>query len=130
MPRYVLLQMAIYLAAAVVAVPLSQRLGFGSVLGYLAAGMAIGPALGLVGSETEHVQDYAEYGVVLMLFLIGLEMRPRMLWEMRHRLLGPRRAAGGADHRAARRGAWAGSGCGGTRRWRSGSSCRSPRRRS
>ena len=84
----VLTQMAIYLAAAVVAVPLSQRLGFGSVLGYLAAGMAIGPALGLIGSETGHIQEYAEYGVVLMLFLVGLEMRPRMLWELRHRLLG------------------------------------------
>ncbi len=84
----VLTQMAIYLAAAVVAVPLSQRLGFGSVLGYLAAGMAIGPALGLIGTENAHIQEYAEYGVVLMLFLVGLEMRPRMLWEMRHRLVG------------------------------------------
>jgi CPA2 family monovalent cation:H+ antiporter-2 len=84
----VLLQLAIYLAAAVVAVPISQRLGFGSVLGYLAAGMAIGPALGLVTAESEHVQEYAEYGVVLMLFLIGLELRPRMLWDLRHRLLG------------------------------------------
>ena len=84
----VLLQFAIYLAAAVVAVPVSQRLGFGSVLGYLAAGMAIGPALGLVGRETAHVQEYAEYGVVLMLFLVGLEMQPRMLWDLRHRLVG------------------------------------------
>ncbi len=84
----VLIQLAIYLAAAVVAVPISQRLGFGSVLGYLAAGMAIGPLLGLVGSESEHIQGYAEYGVVLMLFLIGLEIHPRMLWEMRHRLVG------------------------------------------
>jgi CPA2 family monovalent cation:H+ antiporter-2 len=84
----VLLQVTVYLAAAVVAVPLSRWLGFGSVLGYLAAGVAIGPALGLVGREAESVQDFAEYGVVLMLFLIGLEMRPRVLWDMRHRLLG------------------------------------------
>jgi len=82
-----LLQMTIYLAAAVLAVPLSRWLGFGSVLGYLAAGVAIGPALNLVG-ETESVQRVAEYGIVLMLFLIGLEMRPRVLWDMRHRLLG------------------------------------------
>ncbi len=84
----VLTQLATYLAAAVIAVPLSQRLGFGSVLGYLAAGMAIGPLLGLVSTDTEHIQEYAEYGVVLMLFLIGLEMQPKMLWEMRHRLVG------------------------------------------
>jgi CPA2 family monovalent cation:H+ antiporter-2 len=84
----ILLQMTIYLAAAVIAVPLSRWLGFGSVLGYLAAGVTIGPALHLVGRETENVQDFAEYGVVLMLFLIGLEMRPRVLWDMRHRLLG------------------------------------------
>ena len=84
----ILLQVTIYLAAAVIAVPLSRWLGFGSVLGYLAAGVAIGPALGLVGREAESVQAFAEYGVVLMLFLIGLEMRPRVLWDMRHRLVG------------------------------------------
>lgn len=84
----VLLQMMIYLAAAVLAVPLSRRLGLGSVLGYLAAGVAIGPVLGLVGRETEDVREFAEFGVVLMLFLIGLELRPRVLWDMRHRLLG------------------------------------------
>ena len=69
----VLLHLAIYLAAAVIAVPISQRLGVGSVLGYLAAGLAIGPAMHLVGSEAEAVQEYAEYGIVLMLFLINLE---------------------------------------------------------
>ena len=83
----ILLQMTIYLAAAVVAVPLSRWLGFGSVLGFLVAGVAIGPALGLVGRETESVQVFAEYGVVLMLFLIGLEMRPHVLWDLRHRLV-------------------------------------------
>ena len=100
----ILLQVTIYLAAAVVAVPLSRWLGFGSVLGYLAAGVAIGPALGLVGRETESVQAFAEYGVVLMLFLIGLEMRPRILWDMRHRLLGLGGLQVGLTHRADRRG--------------------------
>lgn len=85
----VLLQLTVYLAAAVIAVPISQRLGFGSVLGYLAAGIAIGPVTHLVGvSETEGVRHYAEFGVVLMLFLIGLELRVETLWEMRHRLFG------------------------------------------
>lgn len=85
----VLLQMTIYLAAAVVAVPLSQRLGFGSVLGYLVAGIAIGPILHLVAEqESEGVRHYAEFGVVLMLFLVGLELRARTLWDMRRRLLG------------------------------------------
>ena len=69
-----LYQASIYLAAAVIAVPLSARLGLGSVLGYLAAGIAIGPILGLVGAETENLQHVAEFGVVMMLFLIGLEL--------------------------------------------------------
>lgn len=83
-----LYQASIYLLAAVIAVPIAARLGFGSVLGYLAAGIVIGPALGLVGSETEDLQHFAEFGVVMMLFLIGLELEPRALWDMRHRLLG------------------------------------------
>ena len=78
----------IYLTAAVVAVPLASRLGLGSVLGYLLAGIAIGPVLDIVGSETEDIQHFAEFGVVMMLFLIGLELEPRALWEMRHKLLG------------------------------------------
>jgi monovalent cation:H+ antiporter-2, CPA2 family len=84
----VLLQVLIYLAAAVIAVPITQRLGFGSVLGYLVAGVAIGPVFGLVGAETEDLQHYAEFGVVLMLFLIGLELEPKVLWAMRDRLIG------------------------------------------
>ena len=83
-----LFQATIYLAAAVIAVPLATRLGLGSVLGYLLAGIAIGPILGLVGAETEDLQHFAEFGVVMMLFLIGLELEPRTLWEMRHKLLG------------------------------------------
>src|SRR6056297_2606858 len=84
-----LFQASIYLAAAVIAVPLAARLGLGSVLGYLAAGIVIGPILGLVGGhETEELKHFAEFGVVMMLFLIGLELEPRALWDMRHRLLG------------------------------------------
>ncbi|WP_298970074.1 monovalent cation:proton antiporter-2 (CPA2) family protein [uncultured Roseobacter sp.] len=83
-----LFQASIYLAAAVIAVPIAARLGLGSVLGYLAAGIIIGPVLGLVGAETEDLQHFAEFGVVMMLFLIGLELEPRTLWDMRHRLIG------------------------------------------
>ncbi len=83
-----LVQASIYLGAAVIAVPLAARLGLGSVLGYLLAGIIIGPLTGLVGSETKDLQHFAEFGVVMMLFLIGLELEPRALWNMRHRLLG------------------------------------------
>ncbi|MGR3322139.1 MAG: monovalent cation:proton antiporter-2 (CPA2) family protein [Pseudooceanicola sp.] len=83
-----LYQASIYLLAAVIAVPIAARLGLGSVLGYLAAGVLIGPVLGLVGHETEDLQHFAEFGVVMMLFLIGLELEPRALWDMRHRLIG------------------------------------------
>ncbi len=83
-----LLQATIYLATAVLAVPLAARLGLGSVLGYLLAGVLIGPVLGLIGSENEDIQHFAEFGVVMMLFLIGLELEPRALWDMRHRLIG------------------------------------------
>jgi CPA2 family monovalent cation:H+ antiporter-2 len=83
-----LFQATIYLAAAVIAVPIAARLGLGSVLGYLAAGILIGPVLGLVGAETKDLQHFAEFGVVMMLFLIGLELEPRALWDMRHKLLG------------------------------------------
>lgn len=83
-----LFQAAIYLGAAVIAVPFAARLGLGSVLGYLLAGIAIGPLLGLVGSETESLKHFAEFGVVMMLFLIGLELEPRALWNMRHKLMG------------------------------------------
>jgi Kef-type K+ transport system membrane component KefB len=84
-----LLEAFIYLLAAVVAVPLAGRFGLGSVLGYLVAGVVIGPVLGLVGSEESvTIQHYAEFGVVMMLFLVGLELEPAMLWRMRNRLLG------------------------------------------
>lgn len=83
-----LLMALIYLGAAIIAVPLAKRLGLGSVLGYLLAGILIGPyALGLVGDQTE-VMHFAEFGVVMMLFLVGLELHPARLWRMRHAILG------------------------------------------
>jgi len=79
----------IYLLAAVISVPVAKRLGFGSVLGYLLAGMVIGPfVLGLIGSEGEDVMHFAEFGVVMMLFLIGLELKPNLLWKMRKSIFG------------------------------------------
>ncbi len=82
-------QALIYLAAAVVSVPVSRRLGLGSVLGYLLAGVAVGPfALGLVGEEGQDVMHFAEFGVVLMLFLIGLELEPSRVWGLRAPILG------------------------------------------
>ncbi|MEZ5583515.1 MAG: monovalent cation:proton antiporter-2 (CPA2) family protein [Candidatus Competibacteraceae bacterium] len=83
-----LLQAFVYLCAAVIAVPVAKRLGLGSVLGYLIAGIVIGPVIGLVGSETQEIQHFAEFGVVMMLFLVGLELEPHLLWKMRNRLLG------------------------------------------
>ncbi|MGR3540474.1 MAG: monovalent cation:proton antiporter-2 (CPA2) family protein [Hasllibacter sp.] len=78
----------IFLLAAVVAVPLATRLGMGSVLGYLLAGILIGPVLGLVGDDVTELQHVAEFGVVMMLFIIGLELEPRALWDMRRKLVG------------------------------------------
>ncbi|WP_370209553.1 monovalent cation:proton antiporter-2 (CPA2) family protein, partial [Salipiger bermudensis] len=82
-----LFQASIYLLAAVIAVPIAARLGLGSVLGYLLAGIVIGPVLDLVAA-TEDLRHFAEFGVVMMLFIIGLELEPRALWDMRHRLVG------------------------------------------
>ena len=78
----------VYLAAAVVAVPLSKKLGLGSIIGYLAAGMAIGPwGLGLV-TNVQDILHFAEFGVVLMLFLVGLELEPKRLWNLRRPIFG------------------------------------------
>ncbi|CAE6943949.1 monovalent cation:proton antiporter-2 (CPA2) family protein [Vibrio sp. B1FLJ16] len=84
----IFLQAFVYLVAAVIAVPLAKRFGLGSVLGYLIAGVVIGPLIGLVGEETTTIQHFAEFGVVMMLFLVGLELEPKMLWAMRNRLIG------------------------------------------
>jgi len=79
----------VYLAAAVIAAPLAARAGLGSVLGYLIAGIVIGPAvLGLVGSEGQDVMHFAEFGVIVMLFLVGLELQPSKLWSLRKPILG------------------------------------------
>jgi glutathione-regulated potassium-efflux system ancillary protein KefC/glutathione-regulated potassium-efflux system protein KefB len=78
----------VYLAAGVVSVPIAKRLGLGSVLGYLIAGLLIGPfLLDLVG-EADDVMRFAEFGVVILLFLIGLEVRPALLWQMRTTIFG------------------------------------------
>jgi len=78
----------IYLAAAVVAVPLAKKFGLGSIIGYLAAGIAIGPwGMGLV-TNVQDILHFAEFGVVLMLFLVGLELEPRRLWNLRRPIFG------------------------------------------
>jgi len=83
-----LLQAFIFLTAGVIAVPIASRLGLGSVLGYLIAGVIIGPfALGLLNDATQ-LMHFAEFGVVMMLFLIGLELQPSLLWRMRIPILG------------------------------------------
>ncbi len=83
-----LLQAAIYLASAIILVPIFKRLGLGSVLGYLIAGILIGPfALKLI-ADPEHMLHFAEFGVVLMLFLIGLELESQKVWELRKLLFG------------------------------------------
>ncbi|MBD2309085.1 cation:proton antiporter [Chroococcidiopsis sp. FACHB-1243] len=82
-------QAFVYLAAAVITVPISKRLGLGSVLGYLIAGVVIGPfGLRLVGQEGQDVMRFAEFGVVMMLFLVGLQLQPDLLWRMRVPILG------------------------------------------
>jgi glutathione-regulated potassium-efflux system protein KefB len=84
-----LFQAFIYLFAAVITVPVAKQLGLGSVLGYLLAGVAIGPyVLGLVGQGGGGVMHVAEFGVVMMLFLVGLELRPNLLWRLRGPILG------------------------------------------
>ena len=78
----------VFLIAGVIAVPLASRLGLGSVLGYLIAGVVISPVLAGLGVDVIAIQHFAEFGVVMMLFLVGLELEPKMLWGMRARLLG------------------------------------------
>lgn len=78
----------IYLSAAVIAVPLSRALGLGSIIGYLVAGIAIGPwGLGFV-TNVQDILHFAEFGVVLMLFLVGLELEPKRLWSLRRPIFG------------------------------------------
>lgn len=88
MEKSLLVNALIYLAAAVIAVPVARRLGLGAVLGYLLAGIAIGPfGLGLI-NEVQDILHFSEFGVVLLLFLIGLELDPKRLWSMRRPIFG------------------------------------------
>jgi monovalent cation:proton antiporter-2 (CPA2) family protein len=89
----ILTDSAIFLAAAVVAVPIFKRIGLGSVLGYLAAGALIGPSVLGIVHDVDEILHFAEFGVVLLLFLIGLELQPSRLWNMRAMVFG----AGGAQ---------------------------------
>lgn len=83
-----LLSAFVYLLTAVISVPIAKRLGLGSVLGYLIGGVIIGPfGASLVGDQTS-VLHFAEFGVVMMLFLVGLELRPQFLWKLRKPILG------------------------------------------
>src|SRR5436309_7914327 len=87
-PHGFLQQALVYLAAGVIAVPLCKRLGLGSVLGYLVAGMAIGPwGLRLI-ADPQTVLQFSEFGVVLLLFLIGLELNPQRVWALRRTIFG------------------------------------------
>jgi glutathione-regulated potassium-efflux system ancillary protein KefC len=88
MEHSLLLNALVYLLAAVVAVPLAKRLGLGAVLGYLLAGVAIGPwGLRLI-IEVEDILHFSEFGVVLLLFIIGLELEPKRLWALRRPIFG------------------------------------------
>jgi CPA2 family monovalent cation:H+ antiporter-2 len=79
----------VYLTAAVICVPLAKRLGMGSVLGYLLAGILIGPYIfRFIGKEGEDIMHFAEFGVVMMLFLVGLELEPAKFWKLRKLILG------------------------------------------
>ena len=78
----------ILLCAGIIAVPIATRLKLGSVLGYLIAGICISPLLGFLQVDVIAIQHFAEFGVVMMLFLVGLELEPKLLWQMRNRLMG------------------------------------------
>jgi Kef-type K+ transport system membrane component KefB len=76
------------LAAITIAVPLSRRLGLGSILGYLVAGIAIGPAGLRLITDVDQIAGVSELGVIMLLFLIGLELRPHRLWVLRNAIFG------------------------------------------
>lgn len=84
-----LLQVTVFMIAAIICVPLAKKLGMGSVIGYLAAGILIGPfILGFIGTEGDDIMHIAEFGVVMMLFLIGLDLEPARLWKLRKTIFG------------------------------------------
>ena len=78
----------VYLAAAVISAPIATRLGLGSVLGFLLAGAVIGPSVLNVAGQTGDVMQFAEFGVIVMLFLVGLELEPSRLWNLRKQIFG------------------------------------------
>ncbi len=78
----------LFFVSGVLAVPIATSLGLGSVLGYLLAGIVIAPVLSLLHIDVIAIQHFAEFGVVMMLFLVGLELEPKTLWSMRFQLLG------------------------------------------
>ena len=78
----------VFLVAGVIAVPVASKLSLGSVLGYLIAGIVISPLLFVLKVDVVSIQHFAEFGVVMMLFIVGLELEPKMLWSMRNQLLG------------------------------------------
>ena len=78
----------VYLAAAVISAPIATRLGLGSVLGFLIAGAIIGPSLLNVAGASGDVMHFAEFGVIVMLFLVGLELEPSRLWSLRKQIFG------------------------------------------
>ena len=84
----ILLITVLFMFAGVVAVPIASRLKLGSVLGYIIAGIIISPVLVTLKVDVTTLQHFAEFGVVMMLFLVGLELEPSLLWKMRNRLLG------------------------------------------
>ena len=87
----------LFLFAAVVTVPIARRTGIGAVLGYLIAGIAIGPrGLGFI-RDVDEILHFSELGVVFLMFIIGLELNPSKLWELRRSIFGA--GAGGVDHR-------------------------------
>jgi monovalent cation:proton antiporter-2 (CPA2) family protein len=88
MEQSLLLSVFVFLAAAILIVPLIKLSGLGSVIGYLFAGILIGPSVTGLISEPETILHFSEFGVVMMLFLIGLELKPKELWQMRTRLIG------------------------------------------
>lgn len=83
-----LLQITIFLGASLLLVPLLKRLGIATVLGYLFTGILLGPSVFNIASDPEAIQELAEFGVILLMFLIGLELRPQRLWDMRSAIFG------------------------------------------
>src|SRR5882672_4344308 len=80
--------LVILLAATAISMPISRRLGFGSILGYLAGGVIIGPSVLALVTDVGQISEVSELGVVMLLFLIGLELRPHRLWVLRKAVFG------------------------------------------